>query len=396
MVCPFTYGSKDIFTLSSTSICMVRPVTRNQLIADLQRVADEIGEPPSGREYNEHGEYSKSALYREFDSIHDAREAAGLDSSDKRGDAQEINRQELLNAIHRLHDEFSRPPKRDEMLEHGDYSEGPFRREFGSWGEAVTEAGYEPYRPNTELAEYTTVSCTRGGCETTDEVLESNTTEQENWFCSRKCKHEWQAEHIVGEAHHQYNQVTVECDYCGESRDRKPAVVESQEMFFCGRDCYAGWCSEERTGEAHPRWKGGDVAVECVICGDKYEVRPVRATESRFCSPECLGVAHKNERSGSDNPNWVEGVVGYYGSNWNEQRKKRLGKDDHACIICGMTQQEHLAEFEQELIVHHVTPIRQFITDDELHEERANRVSNLRTICLTHHQTWEGIPVAPE
>jgi hypothetical protein len=35
------------------------------------------------------------------------------------------------------------------------------------------------------------------------------------------------------------------------------------------------------------------------------------------------------------------------------------------------------------------------VIEGKLDAERANRVSNLRTMCVTDHQRWEGIPVAP-
>jgi 5-methylcytosine-specific restriction endonuclease McrA/AraC-like DNA-binding protein len=372
---------------------MVAPIPREDLIDDLQRVARELDEPPSLSQYSEHGQYSKSTLYNKFNSISDARDAAGLDGSDQRGGHNKPSREALLEAIHDLHDELGRPPRRDEMAEQGEFSESPFRTEFGSWGQAVIEAGYEPHRPNSDTAQRINVSCT--WCGESHEVLESQIQDQTNWFCSRECKNSWQAENVTGEDHHQYDRVTVTCDYCGETKDRKPAVAENRNLHFCDRSCYGNWCSEQRVEEANPRWSGGGIEKGCEVCGEHFVVKQAKAAKSRFCSYECMGKARK-EWVGSDNPNWIEGTTGYYGPNWETQRKKRLEKDDYACVACGISEEDHRSEFGQGLIIHHVIPRRDFVIDGELDAERANRVSNLRTMCAICHQHWEGIPVAPD
>lgn len=373
---------------------MVAPIPREELVEDLQRVASELDEPPSRSQYDEHGEYSSTTLQRRFGGFPDAREAAGLDSSDQRGGHNKPSREELLKAIHNLRDELGRPPRRQEMLEQGEFSESPYVTEFGSWGQAIVEAGYEPYRPSNDMAEYVTVSC--AWCGDSDEVLKSQITAQTNWYCSRECKHEWQAENVVGEDHHQYNRVTVACDDCGEEFDRKPSIAENRDLHFCDTECFGNWCSKQRTGEAHPRWTGGDVEEKCEVCGEKYVVTQAKAANSRFCSYDCMGEAREDEMARANNPNWIEGTTGYYGPNWEKQREKRLQMDDYACVVCGTARQEHRAEFGQDLTVHHITPRREFIIEGELNAERANGVSNLRTMCVIHHQEWEGIPMAPD
>lgn len=170
---------------------------------------------------------------------------------------------------------------------------------------------------------------------------------------------------------------------------------KNRELNFCDSDCYAGWCSEQRTGGSHPRWNGGGIKIECEVCGDTRIVRESKTEKSRFCSYDCMSEAYQDEKSGVANPNYVDGTTAYYGSNWKTQRQKRLEKDDYDCIVCGTSRQEHQIEFGQDLVVHHVTPRRTFVTDGELVTERANRLSNLRTLCVVHHQQWKGIPVAP-
>lgn len=56
-----------------------------------------------------------------------------------------------------------------------------------------------------------------------------------------------------------------------------------------------------------------------------------------------------------------------------------------------MTRDEHLQEYEMSPHVHHITPWHEF--DDHL--ER-NKLSNLVTLCVQCHATWEKLPVKPE
>lgn len=364
------------------------------VLADLQRVAEKVGEPPSRGQYAEFGEYSTSTIYANFDGICEARRKAGIDGSDQRGVNQELGRQELLEAIHDLADELGRAPKREEMIDQGEFSEGPYRREFGSWGKAVTVAGYEPHRPNSELAERIEVTC--AWCDLTEEVLSSQNQNQTRWFCSKPCKHRWQAENVVGEDHHQYNRVTVSCDYCGDTDRRKPAVAESRDHHFCNYDCYGSWCSTNRTGDSHPRWNGGEMTIECDICGTERQVRQAKASNARFCSVDCLGAARETELIGSNNPNYIDGTTTHYGPNWEQEREQRLKKDNYSCVVCGTSREEHQQEFGRDLAVHHVTPRREFVTDGELDYHESNRIQNLRTMCAVHHKKWEGVPIAPE
>lgn len=54
------------------------PISRVELLAELRRLADEVGEPPTLTDLERDGQYSKSPYYNRFDSWADALEAAGL------------------------------------------------------------------------------------------------------------------------------------------------------------------------------------------------------------------------------------------------------------------------------------------------------------------------------
>lgn len=115
-------------------------LSRDNLIDELQRLADELGHPPTYAEMKQQGAYSPTPFDRVFDSWNDALEAAGLNPSDKPGN---ISKQDLIDELQRLADVLGHPPTIDELQEHGQFSSGPYQNRFGSWSDALEAAGFE-------------------------------------------------------------------------------------------------------------------------------------------------------------------------------------------------------------------------------------------------------------
>lgn len=55
----------------------------------------------------------------------------------------------LLDDIRRVAAELGNPPSAREMLEHGEYSQRVCQNKFGSWNEALREAGFAPSKIQT-------------------------------------------------------------------------------------------------------------------------------------------------------------------------------------------------------------------------------------------------------
>lgn len=110
------------------------------LLTELQQLAEELGHPPTSREMDEEGAYSRVVYRNRFNSWNDALVAAGLD---QRTQGTKISRVDLLEELRRLADELERPPKTNDMEENGKYSQGVYYRRFGSWEEALEAAGIE-------------------------------------------------------------------------------------------------------------------------------------------------------------------------------------------------------------------------------------------------------------
>lgn len=125
------------------------------------------------------------------------------------------SREEFLAALQRLADELERTPRKRDMDRQGPYSSPTYQDRFGSWNDALRQAGPEPN-------------------------LIHNTAEE------------------------------VGCDSCNQRIVRQPYKLEENEHQFCSKECYGDWKSKNpgelmlssQTGEASPLWEGGYVSPE--------------------------------------------------------------------------------------------------------------------------------------
>lgn len=111
-------------------------VSNSELIAELQRVADEHRVPPRFKDMREHGTHRARTYTNRFGSWDDALAAAGFEP---RG-SHKIATGDLLADLHRLRDELGEKPTSTAVVEHGEYGLATYQRRFGSWGDAVEAA----------------------------------------------------------------------------------------------------------------------------------------------------------------------------------------------------------------------------------------------------------------
>lgn len=133
----------------------------DEILADIQEVAEQLGRAPSQSEYRERGTYSVRTVYNYFDSWVSARQSAGINEGPTQ--IQKVPEDALLTAIKQLAEDVARVPSQSDMNEDGEYSEEVFHRRFGSWSTAVRKAGFEPRRRGAQPGEEN--SYWRGGYE---------------------------------------------------------------------------------------------------------------------------------------------------------------------------------------------------------------------------------------
>jgi len=153
---------------------------RRALLEEVERVADELGRPPTTVDFAEHAEFSSALYTRYFGSWEDTLETAGVseedndnsDGTDKQESGTSIDeatdsedggsvdekdtseelaansqdteeRQEMIDTLQDLYDELGRIPLAPDIQDQTDYSQHDYVSEFGSLDEALTEAGYD-------------------------------------------------------------------------------------------------------------------------------------------------------------------------------------------------------------------------------------------------------------
>ena len=127
-------------------------ITNAKLIAELRRLADEIGHAPREDDMREQGAFSVRPYITAFGSWTAAWEAAGLEHRENYPAG--ASREELTEAIRSLADELGYVPSREDMIREGAFSRTPFEYVFGSWSAALEAAGFRPYRIEDTDSEY--------------------------------------------------------------------------------------------------------------------------------------------------------------------------------------------------------------------------------------------------
>lgn len=115
-------------------------ILTDDLLAELRRLHDELDHVPTQREMTKHGKYDISTYHRQFGGWNDAVKEAGYQPEYER----DIPVGDLLEEIHRIHDELGRIPTQRDMMDFGKYSAEPYKNRLDGWTNAVKEAGYQP------------------------------------------------------------------------------------------------------------------------------------------------------------------------------------------------------------------------------------------------------------
>lgn len=321
-----------------------------ELIAEIKRLAAEIGDTPSTADMAERGKYSRKVYYNNFDSWTAALKQAGM----RPKQANSVSKDELLSEIHRLADGDG-PPASTDMNEDGEYSASTYHNNFGSWSEALIEAGYDPESnlkghgipKDALLDDIQRLGQILDRAPRVKDVIdkgEFSPTAYYNNFGS------WNA--ALSEAGFELNNATktVECHICGDTKDVPRYYARDFDKQFCSKDCCIQWRSERWQEDKNPRWR---------------EYVDIDAD------------AHKSV---------------LYGPDWPETRENIVESQDRRCRVCT----RHESEVTQNLHVHHIQPVYDFVEDGVVDWDRANDAENLVALCNRCHPKWEGMPVLPD
>jgi len=117
-------------------------IPERELLGQIQSLADDLSRTPERRDMDQHGQFDSTTYSSRFGSWNEALKRVGFEPI-RRTDIPET---ELIDEIQRLADTLNRPPTRDEMEHQGEFSSSIYARRFGTWTDALIEAGYEPHK----------------------------------------------------------------------------------------------------------------------------------------------------------------------------------------------------------------------------------------------------------
>jgi len=110
---------------------------KHTLRLHLQTLATEIGKPPTVVDMHNQGKYHPEIYLDAYGTWEEALHNAGLDPDDIN---KKISDLDLLAELERLDEKFGRPPKKTELAEQSKYSAKTYQERFGSWNNALEEA----------------------------------------------------------------------------------------------------------------------------------------------------------------------------------------------------------------------------------------------------------------
>jgi hypothetical protein len=115
-------------------------VSEEELLDVLHRLTDELGERPTADQMDEQGEYWVSTYQDHFGSWTNAVEEAGYETPHP---SRRVPTERLLDELKRIADDVGGRPTLRDMEAKGEYGPMTFIRRYGSWNEALEAAGFE-------------------------------------------------------------------------------------------------------------------------------------------------------------------------------------------------------------------------------------------------------------
>nr|WP_284006565.1 HNH endonuclease [Halomicroarcula sp. YJ-61-S] len=209
--------------------------------------------------------------------------------------------------------------------------------------------------------------------------------EYEKRYCSDDCREEAVSYQGAANPNYRGGKTQTECMICDRTFEYYPSAKEG---VYCA-DCVQTETWREppsQSGEDHHSWTGGTLTLECDVCGDPVERYPSQIEgEVTLCSRDCHAEWLSAAFTGDGHPNWQGGGIDDYGPGWPAVRERALGRDGHACVVCGADD----ADIGRNPDVHHVVPVRLFAASPVLTVADAHTLDNVVSLCPACHRRAE-------
>jgi len=116
-------------------------VSNEQLLEDLREFADELGETPTASQMSEIGPWDDSTYNNHFGSWNNALKEAGLKINKQRPNV--TSKESLLDDLCEFAEKLGKAPTEREMEDNGPRTAKTYEIYFGSWNNALELAGFE-------------------------------------------------------------------------------------------------------------------------------------------------------------------------------------------------------------------------------------------------------------
>lgn len=275
---------------------------REALVGILQDISNEVGDAPTRRDMNEYDGIGYDIFRRRFGSWNEALSEAGLDIHVDQTTNDAPSKEEFISEIERVTEDIGHVPTHEDMKEHGQYTHWPAVRLFGNWLTAVEEADVP--MPHRPLS-------------ISDEEL---------------------------------------LDHLRELKDELGRPPIQDEIVYSARTYFVrfgSWLYALRTAG--------------------FDVGPGRPD-----LPQPTGADHWAWKPDKEPI--------HYGEGWNEEKRQSIRqRDGFARVRCGMSQEDHVNQFDRKLHVHHIIPAQDI--DDP---SSRNGEDNLISLCIRCHPVVEN------
>lgn len=119
---------------------MPKRISELELIQELLRLDSIVDSSPKAQDMTDIGKYGENTYLRRFGSWNNALQEAGIEVNKR----MDIPREELISELQRLHTKYDEVPSASLMDDEGKFSEAVYSCRYGSWNESLKEAGIEP------------------------------------------------------------------------------------------------------------------------------------------------------------------------------------------------------------------------------------------------------------
>jgi len=116
--------------------------SRQELLNELKRLANDLDHTPTFEDMNRHGKYSALTYRNHFDSWNNAIKTAGMEPNTPR----QYTDDDLLEHLQEFATELNHTPTSKEMNKHGPHTSKTYKDRFDTWNNALKQAGLEPNR----------------------------------------------------------------------------------------------------------------------------------------------------------------------------------------------------------------------------------------------------------